>query len=332
MEKKSNKLLIVFIFIITAGLAGAAVWIGWRLSQEEEVTPQPSEAAVIWTVCNGNGGDGWCSGSANSGANCNNSCAGVPPAGYMWSCWDRYLNGDYRCYPQTTNEGGSQCYCFQSPCTDSSNWAECGCRETECVAECERQLAGMPGQTYWEITWLCEGCQQYFTCSCTQQVTTTTSTTATTSTTVTTQTTQTTSTTQTTTTTQSTSTTSTTIPGQTTTTSTSTTTSSTTSSTTETTGTTETTTTTESTTTTTTTIPGQTTTTAPHVGIFDDALEGAQVGVILIILGTILFALNPTTLLLLPLKQLYTYFGWEGRKERFEKKAIKESNPTTKKK
>ncbi len=41
---KRNKILIVFIFFVTVGLAGAAVWIGLRLSQEEVVTPEEPEA------------------------------------------------------------------------------------------------------------------------------------------------------------------------------------------------------------------------------------------------------------------------------------------------
>jgi hypothetical protein len=60
---KGSKLLLIFIFLITAGLGAAAVWIGWRLSQEEEVTPEESEAYqrgggevvnACGAVCDGN--------------------------------------------------------------------------------------------------------------------------------------------------------------------------------------------------------------------------------------------------------------------------------------
>jgi len=41
---KKSKLLLIIVFIITAALAGAAVWIGWRLSKEKEVTPEEGKA------------------------------------------------------------------------------------------------------------------------------------------------------------------------------------------------------------------------------------------------------------------------------------------------
>lgn len=53
---KGSRLLLVFIFLVTAGLAAAAVWIGWRLSQEEEVTPEESEAfpSNVMAMCDAN--------------------------------------------------------------------------------------------------------------------------------------------------------------------------------------------------------------------------------------------------------------------------------------
>lgn len=335
MEQKSNKLLLIFIFIITAGLAGAAVWIGWRLSQEKEVTPTPSEAAIIEVICNGNGGSGTCSGSANSGRACNTSCAGIPPAGYMWSCWD--LGSGYRCYPQTTNEGGSHCYCFQSPCTDSSNWAECGCDIAGCEARC---LVEIGNNTYHEVTWECGdtaggGCRQFFTCSCTQQQTTTTPATTTTTTPYTTTTTPyTTTTTPYTTTTTPYTTTTTSPPQQTTSTPTTTTTTTTTPITTFTT--------TPPVTTTPTTVT--TATSAPRVGIIDDALSSTRFAIILIIFGIAAFFLNLGTKVFEPL--INAVIQWtekspilkaeeslrEERKKKFEQKFTRDTSKFQKKK
>ncbi|MBN2016409.1 hypothetical protein JW766_06300 [Candidatus Dojkabacteria bacterium] len=45
MSKKS-RLVLIIIFVITAGLAGAAIYIGWRLSQEKAVTPELSAAGA----------------------------------------------------------------------------------------------------------------------------------------------------------------------------------------------------------------------------------------------------------------------------------------------
>jgi hypothetical protein len=41
---KRSRILLIIIFVVTVALAGAAVYIGWRLSQEKEVTPEPGEA------------------------------------------------------------------------------------------------------------------------------------------------------------------------------------------------------------------------------------------------------------------------------------------------
>jgi hypothetical protein len=42
---KKSRIFVIFIFVITAVLGGVAIWIGWRLSQEPEVTPETGEAA-----------------------------------------------------------------------------------------------------------------------------------------------------------------------------------------------------------------------------------------------------------------------------------------------
>lgn len=43
---KRSKFLLIFIFLITVVLGGTAIWIGWRLSKEEEITPEEGEAAA----------------------------------------------------------------------------------------------------------------------------------------------------------------------------------------------------------------------------------------------------------------------------------------------
>ncbi len=43
-RKEEGNVLLIIIFVITAILGGVAVWIGWRLSREEEVTPEESSA------------------------------------------------------------------------------------------------------------------------------------------------------------------------------------------------------------------------------------------------------------------------------------------------
>lgn len=45
MRKKGSKFMVFFVFLITVVLGGVAVWIGWRLQQEDDVTPEESEAA-----------------------------------------------------------------------------------------------------------------------------------------------------------------------------------------------------------------------------------------------------------------------------------------------
>ncbi len=49
---KKSKVVLVFVFIITAALGGAAIWIGLRLGKEEEVTPEESEAWSSYFWCN----------------------------------------------------------------------------------------------------------------------------------------------------------------------------------------------------------------------------------------------------------------------------------------
>lgn len=44
MNMNRSRILIIALLLITAVLGGAAIWIGWRLSQEEEVTPEDSWA------------------------------------------------------------------------------------------------------------------------------------------------------------------------------------------------------------------------------------------------------------------------------------------------
>lgn len=48
---KRSKILLIVLFIITAALGGAAIFIGYRLSQEEDVTPEESEARGGHFVC-----------------------------------------------------------------------------------------------------------------------------------------------------------------------------------------------------------------------------------------------------------------------------------------
>jgi len=42
---KRSKLVLILVLVITVALGGVAVWIGWRLSQKKEVTPEEGEAA-----------------------------------------------------------------------------------------------------------------------------------------------------------------------------------------------------------------------------------------------------------------------------------------------
>jgi hypothetical protein len=313
-QKKSNKLLLIFIFIITAILAGAAVWIGWRLSQEKEVTPTPSEAGIIWDICGPNGADVQtsCGGGANSGVNCNGICApAIPDPGYMWTCDDEGGSGVYRCYMQTANEDnfpdvpGEQCYCHTNPCTDPANWGPCGCDLEGCYERC---LVEIGNNAHHIVTWECgdtagSGCRQYFSCECFQQTTTTPPTTTTTTPPTTTTTTPPTTTTTTppTTTTTTPPTTTTTTPATTTTTPVTTTT------------TTPVTTTTTPRTTTTTII---TTTSAPRVGVFDDALSSTKLAIILIVFEPLIDGFMKWTERPLPetIKK--------RRKEKFEKKLL----------
>lgn len=69
-----SKFFLLFIFLITAALGTAAIWIGWRLSQEEEVTPTPSEAA---DACCCSGCDNICSNQPNTAG-----CGPTAPGGY----------------------------------------------------------------------------------------------------------------------------------------------------------------------------------------------------------------------------------------------------------
>jgi hypothetical protein len=54
VNKKKSKLFIIVTFILTAGLAASAVFIGLRLSKQQEVTPQPSQADYIFDCNNDN--------------------------------------------------------------------------------------------------------------------------------------------------------------------------------------------------------------------------------------------------------------------------------------
>ncbi len=51
---KRSKFFLILLFLITAALGAASIWIGWRLSREKEVTPEEGEAS------GGNPGDHLC--------------------------------------------------------------------------------------------------------------------------------------------------------------------------------------------------------------------------------------------------------------------------------
>ncbi|MFC1780552.1 hypothetical protein ACFLY9_02565, partial [Patescibacteria group bacterium] len=105
---KGSKLLLVFIFVVTAALGGTAIWIGWRLSQEEEVIPETGVAAD----CPGGSVDA-CT------AICKEGCSGSE-------------------YPEECRNG-CRTAC-EGMCDDSAD-CPCGdCNETRCdTSQCETQ-------------------------------------------------------------------------------------------------------------------------------------------------------------------------------------------------
>ncbi len=276
MAKKS-KLLLIFIFVITAALAGAAIWIGWRLSKEKEVTPEESEAAnqccsscdSIFQQCDGCQASPCfsitdCEYPQTSLCVCHDYTGGGEAGMCVCEDWDNQYapSGSGRgCAWGTCS--GPPATCEPDPCP--TGWDECGTSVT-----CNGPCTGNGCQQFDCCNTTCPGCNNTSKICryCRQQATTTTSTTRTTTTT-TTRTTSTTSTTS-----SSTSTTSSTIVVSTTTTTT-------------------TTTSTTSTSTTTTSTTSTTTTTIPEMGIFDDARNKLYIAGILIFMGTVLFVFNP---------------------------------------
>jgi len=73
--KKGSKLLLIFIFLITAVLGGVAIYIGWRLSQEKEITPEMGAAGACedagYTISRGS--EEYCSDERSDG-NCCEVC------------------------------------------------------------------------------------------------------------------------------------------------------------------------------------------------------------------------------------------------------------------
>ena len=97
-----------------------------------------------------------CSGSCNSGAECNS--AGDPDPGNMWSCYAN-SSGAYRCIQEATNSGGDRCYL-----TCGSGWKACGCNKAACNSTCLDKIPSSGGSA--THTMLCDNCGQKFTCSC----------------------------------------------------------------------------------------------------------------------------------------------------------------------
>lgn len=153
---KGSRLLLIFIFIITAVLGGTAIWIGWRLSKEKEIAPEESEA---WTSCPDYGehrGDGLCepavdcmlihnntdcsnipmsSGRVSKDVNdyiscCNNDCAG-----YSLEVWE------FICRGPMTDEICEVCYtgsCGSEDCYDRDSEGNCVNERCDC-SSCANQ-------------------------------------------------------------------------------------------------------------------------------------------------------------------------------------------------
>jgi len=137
---RKSKFLLLIVFVITAGLGATAIWIGYRLSQEDEVTPEESEAA----------------GDCDSGSECNLDCE-WPTTNYC-ACYGDEDNNPCECRscssqqdcnnkPYTCDwfcEGYDYCTGAESGCNPDGcpeNWESCGtsvscggsCRGTGCT-------------------------------------------------------------------------------------------------------------------------------------------------------------------------------------------------------
>lgn len=99
---KGSKLLLVVIFLVTIGLGGAAVYIGYRLSREEKVTPTPSEAYED---------------ECDSGSDCHEDCE-WPSTNYC-ECGHPGGGEDNKCACRTCNAQGD---CAEDPSKDGCDW------------------------------------------------------------------------------------------------------------------------------------------------------------------------------------------------------------------
>lgn len=296
---RKTPVLVFVIFFFTALLAGTAIWIGWRLQKEKEVTPEGGEAQTTTTEkeCT-YFGSGKC--FCTEGIKC---CNGDPDLGDLCSLCSPDLHCEFKDVEMCPTPGYMRvCDSITSPgCSAQTSGCDCTCSGSQCdngdikvydgdVTDPECGGEAFDYKRNYES--VCTGCNNIYTCyiCCrNQETTTTTQTTTSTSTSTTTSHTTTT-----------TSTTTTTIPATTTTTSTtSTTTTSTTTSTTTTTTSTSTTTTTSTSTTSTTststtlhTTTTVTSTTLPQQGLFDDATKNILWGIIFVLIGAIVFLTN----------------------------------------
>jgi hypothetical protein len=141
----------IILLLILAG-AGAAIYVGIRLSQD---TTAPDDAAA-YTACSGN---------CNSGRECNGKI--TPSEGNMVGCLCNtrseygYCVDYYYCGQIRANESsGKGCYL---DC--ALGWvSDCGCNIGECERKCREENAGSPGHhTRVDV---CNNCQQNFACGC----------------------------------------------------------------------------------------------------------------------------------------------------------------------
>ncbi|MBN2015289.1 hypothetical protein JW766_00450 [Candidatus Dojkabacteria bacterium] len=173
---KKSRVWILLLFIFLVGLGGAAVWIGWRLQQEEEVIPQESEAAAGDHQCIGynNNPDDWghvdfcLSGTSTAcneaqaeyyaGKGCRGCCSKMIPCTKQQVDYDN----DYKVVVYGPNPGGGE-WCREylpgddgsrkcgrdTPDPDTWDWTNC----TVCDdVQAEWDFDSQPGKVVLRIT------------------------------------------------------------------------------------------------------------------------------------------------------------------------------------
>jgi len=122
VKKRLRTIIVVILLVLTVGLAGTAIYVGYRLQEEESQAPEPSEAAGYETVI-------------GCGANDDPPCTGrtgVKDAYFCPFTYTQTFTGDGTCEPGTS----SGWIISVDPATfDAGTWKECKIGPNPCAPD-----------------------------------------------------------------------------------------------------------------------------------------------------------------------------------------------------